>query len=81
MTGRNSTAANQDKKKMRKSNHNLIQSDCLNTSSEAAVENLAQLPLTRYIFLTATEEQRSFFLLCSSRVKSIIAAGLTPVDL
>lgn len=37
-------------KKMRKSNHNLIQRDCPNTPSEVAVENLAQLALNQIHF-------------------------------
>lgn len=61
-----STAANQEKKKMRRSNRNLIQSYCPNTSSEAAVENLAQLALNKTHFPDCNrgaEEVFSFLLL------------------
>lgn len=61
-----STAANQEKKKTRQSNRNLIQSYCPNTSSEAAVENLAQLALNKTHFPDCNrgaEEVFSFLLL------------------
>lgn len=54
------------KKKMRRSNRNLIQSYCPNTSSEAAVENLAQLALNKTHFPDCNrgaEEVFSFLLL------------------
>lgn len=53
-------------KKMRRSNRNLIQSYCPNTSSEAAVENLAQLALNKTHFPDCNrgaEEVFSFLLL------------------